>query len=211
MKKWRNLIFVALGLALTVGFSCACSSKQAVMVRAEDGETTEVVTEEPQAEEEKEDWAKKSYETFIVPLLSGVSLTSVASLVGAIAITVIKNKKLDKKIIEITERANEKYNQAEEKLVKVTEILTEVNEIYLLVQNSDKLNGETKALIEQKVQYMVTVIDEDHTRIAKVDDLIKITALLVQLEGKVAKQSAEVVKSGIVDDINEIIGLVKKL
>ncbi len=189
----------------------ACSSKQAVIVRAEGEETTEVAPAEEQPAEDNEGWFKKNYETYIVPLLSGVSITSIVTMATTIIFTVVKNKKLDEKVVKITNEANEKYNQAEEKLVEVKEILSEVHQIYELALKSDQLNNEVKNYIEQKTQYMVTVIDQDSERIGKIDDLIKVLTLLTQLETKVAKQSQEVVKSGIIEDIDEIIGIVKRL
>ena len=54
-------------------------------------------------------------------------------------------------------------------------------------------------------------IDENSEKVNKIDDLTQILILLTQLQVKVSKQSAEIVKSGIVDDINEITQLVKKL
>ena len=137
MKKWRNLLFVTLGLAFAVGFNSACASKQAVVVHAEGEETTsEVVVEEQPAEEEN--WFQKNYETYIVPLLSGVSITSILSTFVTFVFTIVKNKKLDQKVLAITEKANEKYQQAEEKLVEVKEILRVINEIYQLTLNNEQ-------------------------------------------------------------------------
>ena len=210
MKKWRNLLFVTLGLAFSVGFSSACASKQAVVVHAEGEETTsEVVVEEQPAKEEN--WFQKNYETYIVPLLSGVSITSILSTVVTFVFTIAKNKKLDQKVLAITEKANEKYQQAEEKLVEVKEILRVINEIYQLTLNNEEVNNETKTFLKEKVQHMITVIDENSEKVNKIDDLTQILILLTQLQVKVSKQSAEIVKSGIVDDINEITQLVKKL
>lgn len=271
MKKWRNLLFVTLGLTFCVGFSCACASKQAVMVCAEGevtfeqktyvyedenvkailvllsetefsltiGEETKngtytrngniltltigessvdveindilgtfgepTITEEQPVEEES--WLKKNYETYVVPLLSGVSITSILSLIVTIVFTVIKDKKLDQKVL----MANEKCQQAEEKLVEIKEILGEVHEIHQLTLNSEKVNTEIKTFLKEKVEYMVTVVDENSEKVNKIDDLSKILTLLTQLQVKVSRQSAEIVKSGIIEDINEIAQLVKKL
>ena len=209
MKKWRNLLFVTLGLAFFVGFTSACVSKQAVIVRAEGEETTEVVVEEQPAEEEN--WFQKNYETYVVPLLGGVSITSILSMIVTIVFTVIKNKKLDQKVLAISKKANEKYQQTEEKLVEVKEILGEVHEIYQLTLNNEKVNSETKIFLKEKVKYMVTVVDKNSEKVNKIDNLVKVLTLLTQLQVKVYKQSAEIVKSGIIEDINEIAQLVKKL
>lgn len=209
MKKWRNLLFITLGLTFVVGFTSACTSKQAIMVRAEGEETTEVVVEEQPAEEES--WFQKSYETYVVPLLSGVSVTSILSMIVTIVFTVIKNKKLDEKVLTITKNANEIYQQAENKLVEVKEILGEVHEIHRLTLNSEKVNSEAKTFLEEKVKYMVTVVDDNSEKVNKIDDLVKVLTLLTQLQVKISKQSAEIVKSGIIEDINEITQLVKKL
>lgn len=207
MKKWRNLMFVIIGFMFGIGGICACASKQALMASAE--ETSETIPTEETTEEDN--WLQKNYETFIVPLLSGVSITSVLSMATTIIFTVIKNKKLDQKVLLITEKANNKYQECEQKLVEVKEILGAVHEIYELTLKNEKVNSETKEFLIEKVKYMVSVIDGNSDKVNKIDDLVKIITLLTQLEGKVAKQSQEIVKSGIVEDINEITTLVKKL
>lgn len=225
MKKWRKLMLGSFALMFGVAGLCACSANQAVLVGAEGEETSssteiappeessssEVTTPSEETTTEEDNWFKKDYETFVVPLLSGVSITSLLSMVVTILFTFIKNKKLDQKVLLVTQKANDKYQQCEEKLVEIKEILTQVHEIYEMVTKSEKINDETKTYLEEKVKYLVTVIDGNSERVNKIDNLVEIITLLAQLQTKIAKQSDDVVKSGIVEDIDEITTLVKKL
>lgn len=198
MKKWRNL-FLALGLALCIGAG-ACASKQAVVsVRAE--ETAEV------AEEEKEGWAKSAFENYIVPLFTIGTVTSIVSGAIGIIITVRKNKKLDDKIFE----ANQKVVQATEIMKQCTAILETIKKILDIVQNSNQLTQEVKSFIEQKMSEALKVVNESKVEVLKIEKLSQAISLLTQLEAKVAKQSPEIIKSGIVEDINKITSLVKSL
>lgn len=218
MKKWSKLLFVAGALVLTsacFASAYASTSRGYVRVNAEGEETSEVV-EQPQ--EEQESWIKKSYETYIVPLLSGVSITSIVSAVACIATTVLKNKQLDKKLLALQsecdrriEQADEKYRQAEAKLAEVTEILQTAREVFKIIIENDAINKETKKVVTEKLLQIVGAIDKQGEDIHKIGKLQEIVGLLVQLQSKVAMQSAEVVKSGIVDDVNKILQLVKSI
>lgn len=220
MKKWGKLFLISAGLAVSVMCASAYASKQAVMVRAED-EITEPVVEEPEQpaeetsepteKEQFEEWLKSSYQTYVVPLLGGISITSVMTLIITVVFTIIKNKGLDKKVIRITQEANTKYNEANEKYAECKEILVEVHQIYKLVVKSGEINEEAKAFIKEKMDYALTVVDASSAQVAKIDNLVKVVALLAQIESKVAKQSGEVVKSGIVEDINELSNLIKEV
>lgn len=218
MKKWSKVLFVAGALVLTsacFASAYASTSRGYVRVSAEGEETSEVV-EQPQ--EEQESWIKKSYETYIVPLLSGVSITSIVSAVACILTTVLKNRQLDKKLLTLQtecdrriEQADEKYRQAEAKLAEVTEILQTAREVFKIIIENDAINKETKKVVTEKLLQIVGAIDKQSKDIGKIGKLQEVVGLLVQLQSKVAMQSAEVVKSGIVDDVNKILQLVKSI
>ena len=218
MKKWSKVLFVAGALVLTsacFASACASTSRGYVRVSAEGEETSEVVV---QPQEEQESWIKKSYETYIVPLLSGVSVTSIVSAVACILTTVLKNKQLDKKLLAMQaecnrriEQADEKYRQAEAKLAEVTEILQINREIYKIILENDAINKDVKKIVLEKLSLMTSIVEKQGQDISKIGKLQEVVGLLVQLQSKVAMQSAEVVKSGIVDDVNKILQLVKSI
>lgn len=209
MKKWRNLFLATIGFIFCGCCALACSSKQVGAVHAE-GEVVEVVQEEEQSKETKE-WLKEKYETFIVPLLSGISIASVGSLLFTVVFLVTKTRLSEKRNRLIEARANEKYEQAQTTLLECKDILSKVNQVYELTCQVKTDNDTAKQFIEDKMKYMVAVIDKSSTQIGKVDDLIKVVTVSTQLQAKIAKQSPELVRSGIISDIDEVTNLVKRL
>lgn len=215
MKKWLKVLFVSSALALMGVLAYTGTSRGYTRVCAEGEETSEVV-EEPQQEEKG--WVKNAYETYIVPIFASVSITSIGSAVACIVTTVLKNKQLDKKLIAIQEEANRREAEAREKLVKaetvlaeVTEMLGAVHEMHDTIMADSELSKETKQYLKDKVNFILKKIEENSNDIAKIDKLHEVVGLLVQLQSKVALQSTEVVKSGIIDDVNKILQLVKSI
>ena len=218
MKKWSKVLFVAGALVLTsacFASAYASTSRGYVRVSAEGEETSEVV-EQPQ--EEKESWVKKSFDTYVVPLLSGVSLTSIVSAVACIVTTIIKNKQLDKKLLTLQEEDNKRraeadaiYQSANEKLAEATEILQTVRETYRIILENDVINKETKKIVLEKLAFMSSELEKQSKDVKKVEKLQEVIGLLVQLQSKIALQTTEAVKSGVVDDVNKILQLVKSI
>lgn len=218
MKKWLKVLFVSSALALMGVLAYTGTSRGYTRVCAEGEETSEVV-EEPVAEQEDEKgWAKNAYETYIVPLFAGVSITSIGSLLGCFLITFLKNKELNKKLLAIKEeadkreaQANEKLLLAEQKLAEVTEILLTVRELAKVIIEDHALNKEIKREVIEKLTLITQIIEKNGQDISKINKLQEVIALLVQLEAKVSLQATEVIKSGIVDDVNKILQLVKSI
>ena len=217
MKKWLKVLFVSGALAVTGVLACTGTSRGYTRVCAEGEETSEVV-EEPVSNEENEKWAKQAWETYVVPLFASVSLTSIGSLVGCFLITLLKNKQLNKKLIAMQEeadrreeKANEKLLLAEQKLAEVTEILQTVRELAKIIIEDHALNKEIKREVIEKLTLITQVIEKNGQDISKINKLQEVIALLVQLEAKVSLQATEVIKSGIVDDVNKILQLVKSI
>lgn len=227
MKKWLKTLFISCALVLTGAcfVSAYTSTSRGVMpLYAEGEETSEPVVEEEPAEEpveeaeEKENWVKQAYDTYIVPLFAGVSATSVVSAVVCIVATVLKNKELNKKLLAMNENfnaqkqeADKKLALAEEKLAEATEMLALAREGYALIKENDAINKETKKFLVDNMNFILKKIEENSNEVAKIEKVQKVLSLLVQLDAKVAKQSQEVVKSGIIEDVNELIALVKAI
>lgn len=219
MKKWLKTLFISCALVLTGACFVSAYASTSRGVYAEGEETSEpVVVEEEPAEEPKENWVKQTYDTYVVPLFASVSITSIGSAIICIVATALKNKELNKKLLamneafqERMEEANRKSMLAEEKLAEATEMLALAREGYALIKESDALNKETKEFLVSNVNFILNKLEENSKEIAKIEQFKRVLALLVQLQTKVAKQSQEIVKSGIVDDVNEIVALVKEL
>lgn len=194
MKKWQKItLFSALGLLLGGSIAGgAWASKQAV--EQGEAEIAEV------AEEEKTSWLKDKYQTFIVPLFASVSISSLATMAITIGLTVIKNKQLDEKVLEIKREAEENRRKAEEKLAEATEILGCVRKIYEIGMSN-----------KEQITHAVQVVDENARQVSKIEDLTKIVSLSAQIAIKQAQQSANSVKSGVAEELSEIQTLIKSL
>lgn len=208
MKKWRNLILATLGVACLASMGACLSKQSPAVVHAEEATTEVVKTEET---EEKESWYKNALETYIVPLFASMSITAIVSVILTVGLTVAKNHQLDKKILKITEWANEKNTLAEQKLAEATQILSVINDVYQMVLSNETLTKEMKDFVAERMNYAVSVAEKCATKVNKMDDVVKVLALLTQLETIIAQQSPNAVKSGIVEKINEISVIVKHL
>lgn len=201
--KRKSLIkcgVLAFGLTLcsvgTISSVSACVSTRAV------AEETETIPAEETTPTEEESWKDKIVQfkdTILVPLLSGVSITSVLSIVITVVLNYIRGKKLDKKCIE-----------SEAKLAEATAILSTITKIYNDIADDKKINEETKAIIETQMNDLISKINSNNERVAKIEKIEPILKLLVQLEVKLAKASSDVVASGAIKDVNEIAKLIKE-
>ena len=201
---------IAMGLCVFGGVALTSTSK-GMPVKAEEEvtSTTETVaTSEETSEtavvvsEEVETWTEKLNtfkDTYLVPLLSGVSITSILSVIATFVFNVVKEKKLDKKLIE-----------SNTKLAEATAILATITKIYNDIAEDKKLNAETKQIISKTMNELVERFDVNNEKIAKVEKIEPILRLLVQLEVKIAKSSSDLIASGAIEDINEITKLIKE-
>ena len=203
MKK-KNLIkcgVLAFGLTLCgAGAISTVNTSVSARAVAEETETTPVVEETTTNEEEN--WKDKIIQfkdTILVPLLSGVSITSILSVVITIILNTIRGKKLDKKCIE-----------SEAKLAEATAILSTITKIYNDIADDKKINEETRTIIETQMTDLIEKINANNEKVAKIEKIEPILKLLVQLEIKLAKASSDVVASGAIKDVNEITKLIKE-
>lgn len=214
MKKGIKIFGICLMLS-AVGF--ACSSKQARVAYALEDESSEIIeeptdssvisesiVEEPTIEEategsDIEKWAKEKWETFVAPLVGGISVTAILSFVSTLFINWLKNKKLDKKLLEIESKKVELENKiiaVETTLATLAIIKDEVGDVKTAVKSFLALS-ETK----------FNEIKEESVKLQKIEPILK---LLIELEAKLAKTSQDAIKAGIVSDIKELERLVKE-
>lgn len=239
MKKWLRVLFVTCALVLTGtcitlayvsesrgGYAPLCAEEESSEVIEESSEPEEepvveeeqpVVVEEGQ-EEAKESWVENKFNTFVVPLLSGVSITSVVSALVCILMTLLKNRSLDKKLLEVNKEAEKRkaeaddvYKKANDKLLEVTEVLKLIREVSKDVAEDNALNREVKEYVKKSLSSMLSMIEENNKEVVKIEKIKSVLAILVQLEAKVAKQSSEVIKSGIIEDINKLTMLIGEM
>ena len=220
MKKGLGLLLITAGVGFAV-FASANANKSYSVVYAEDEASEQTSVEDTATDETtetEENWFKKQWDTLVVPVLGGTMGVSLVAGILSVGITLVKNNSLDKKLLElqkksdeVQEKAQQKYLEAQEKLIQVSEILSAVHTIYETVLKSGELNAEIKQVVVNKLGEISAKVNESAKKITKIDDLIKVNSLLVELEGKVAKQSKEIIKSGIAQDIEQIVNLVKSI
>ena len=167
---------------------------------------------------QEEDWFKAKWETYIVPLFGGVSLTAIVSFVATLLMNHFKTKRLDKKVEDMENgwlKKEERYNnllvEADNKLLAIGQIATTMTNVYNLVLESNKVDTETKTYLQEKCDVLVTKINLVTDSTNKIDGLKRAIALQTQLFIKVAKTMPEAVKSGIINDLNKIAELVATL
>lgn len=205
MKKGLKITMLCCALVLGgAGLASACvgtstyATQDVLCVRAEGEEQSSEVTETQEIEE----WKQKITEfknTVLIPILGGVSITSVVSLVLTLVVNYIRGKKLDKKCVD-----------SEAKLAEATAILATITKIYNDVAEDKKINEETKTIISTQMKDLVEKIDANTNVIEKINKIEPILKLLVQLETKLAKANSDVIASGAMKDVSEITKLIKE-
>lgn len=183
-------------------------------------ESTEDVTEEASdkaiddkvAELEKEisdveSWVNEKWDTYVSPLLGGVSLAVVVSFLGTLLMTYVRSKSLDGKLKD----ANDKIAQATEILAKVSSVLLVLNTVKSDVENGNKINDETKAELKSQVSSLEAKIGELSGNIEPMEDIKKILSLLVQIVSAIATNDENSVKSGVSKEVSELASMLPEL
>ncbi len=231
MRKGLKIAFISAitSACLLMGIMCMRPSKQA-LVRAEEPETTESIAIEEESEpiveeesepivieeesekgkvEEAKEWIKQQYETLVVPLVTGLSLSTIVSIVFSVVFTVAKNKAL-----------NEKYKKNDEEAKAKLLLIEEATE-KLLIDTYEKMNQISKALedveaikdidsaVRKDIDCMVAKIQENNEIVKRYEKIEPILQILVQLEIKIAKANKNNVANGLVEDINKLANLIK--
>ena len=218
MKKSVKVLIASIALLAVCGFTNA--KQNYIGLHAEGEETSEpvVIEEEQPAEEEKENFVKKSYEEFVVPLLSGVSISSVVAFVWIIVSNTLERKSREKKSREEEERRdaqekriNERYEQVETMLSESQQTLAMMEEMRNAILGSETNSKETKEFVLRKMAEFEKMISKVSNDTGKIESVTKAMQICGQLEIKLAKQSQNIVKSGIVEDINELAKLLKEI
>jgi hypothetical protein len=146
-------------------------------------------------------------ETYLVPLLSGVSITSIVSLIATILLTIIREKRASKR----EANAVEKHNQAEALISQAYAVIGMVKDVFEHIKTQINQNEVLKQLVEEKLSELQKIISKNSREIMKINKIEPILKLLVQIEGKLAVANENAVASGILTDVNELVRLAKEL
>lgn len=174
-------------------------------------------------------WADDKWNTYVAPLVGGVSLAVVLSFIGTIVMNYVKGKGIDKKMLESNERLNsfiessktelnEKMAAVEERMVLVSEALSKVTEVASTmtsiketVDKGEKVSEETKERLESQVTSLSKTINEMTDEVSSLEEIKKAMAVLSQIIAALAKCSDEAIKNGSASEVAKLAELTKEL
>ena len=195
MKKIKFLLLGVAALGISGGIVTSANVPLAP-VRAE---------EAAEAEEETEkktfgDWAKEKYESYIVPAVASVSITSVLSMAISIAFAIL-NRSTNKKI----KLSNE------ETIALAIKTMSVATELINTMNAEQKLSEETKKALMLKSK---EVLDKIAEMIDKTEKMAEMKEVLILLSGMIVELSQadkKAVSSGVASKIAELDNQLKKI
>jgi len=210
MKKKFLLLLPVIAL---MGMAIMVKPVNFTIARAEDG-VSEVVSEEtPSSEEETNavdgvlakgegaiEEIKNFKDTFLVPLLSGVSIFSLVTTAISITLAVLNKKsngQVRAKAMEIIERATDVVNVAKN-----------------LKETAQAQYEETKALaleVKGKAQELIESGKKTQEEVKRLYELKDSMVCLLEVEAKKLANEGNAVASGLAEDVNKLVNDLKDL
>lgn len=175
------------------------------------------------------DWANGKWDTYVAPLLGGVSLAVVVSFLGTLAMNYARGKGLDKKMLEAQSRFNseieelkktfaEKSLELDEKIAQTADILANVGStletlksIEETVKNGEKVSEETKEKLTSQVNSLTKSMAEMTDGIECLGGMKKAMVALSQIVSKLASTDPEAIRNGTVIEIKQLAEMTKEL
>lgn len=159
-----------------------------------------------QLEDEIKYW-KNLYDSFIVPLLGGTSILNIITSGLTIAISISKHRG-EKKFASLLEEKQKKYDEI-------------VAQATLVIGAAQSLVASMKSKEEEQTKALNSLIDEEKKLLsaigAQTEDIEKMEKIkgillkLIEVQGKMASSTQELVASGVAEDINVMISDLKEL
>lgn len=175
------------------------------------------------------DWANGKWDTYIAPLLGGVSLAVVVSFIGTLAMNYAKGKGLDKKMLAAQEQFNsqieeikktfaEKSIAIDEKVAQTADILASIGStletlksIEETVKSGEKVSEETKEQLTSQVNSLTKSMGELTEGVECLDGMKKAMVALSQIVSKLASTDPDAIKNGTVAEIKQLADMTKEL
>lgn len=192
MKTKKILLLAIPMLALTSSVTAvAMLEPQPIVVKAEE------VAEEQPAEESKFENFKNTY---LVPLLSGVTVASVLSMALSIGLAVY----------------NSKVNKKTRTLVKgcIEQILSTLKVLNALVsefEQSNRLSKATLKLIDESFQKLLAQLSLLEKATKKTEELKEAVVLIGQMQKELAKVDRQAVSSGVAKTLVQLEAILKTI
>ena len=215
-KKLFGLFAVAAALAFCGAFSVKSNTISPIYAEGEESSEpisseeepeTATVSEEPEVPAEDESIAKKVLEfkdTFLIPLLSGVSLSTILGMAVSTAFA-FKNGRVVKVLKEANSKferfANDKLQQAEQLINLANEQLEKAEEMSnRMIEKAEEINRRVENLISA-TQSLVSNFESLATNTAKMLAIKECVVLLIEVQAELAKINPKAISSGIVEQI----------
>ena len=216
-KKLFGLFAVTVALAFCGAFSA--KSNTISPIYAEGEESSELISSEDEPEtadseeevevpaESESTIAKKVLEfkdTFLIPLLSGVSLSTILGMAVSAAFA-FKNGRVVKVLKEANSQferfANDKLQQAEQLINIANEQLEKAEEISnRMIEKAEEINGRVENLI-LATQSLVSNFESLATNTSKMLAIKECVVLLIEIQAELAKINPKAISSGIVEQL----------
>ena len=211
MKKKKLLIATASFASLVLmGYSTFVYSSKPIRVFAEGEQpsTSEQSTIElPEDVKEEISYWKQLYNDFIVPLLGGVSISSIVAAAVTIAVSILKRKK-DKAFIEKVDGRIAKLEALTQQSLEVVELADR------LINSFEKNSSEVSTYLSQFIEKADSLLLSISDLCGEVQDLQPIRgqlATLTEVQGKIASHTKELVGSGVAEDIKKLLADIKEV
>lgn len=163
----------------------------------------EIVVEEEQEEENIKDKLTNWKDTFLVPILSGVSITSVISALVSIGFAF-----LNRKVIKRLEKENnEGAMYIANCKASIVDIMGSVLQVSDLVNKIIETNTLTNESINQLTDVFNNLKDKTENLIVLKDSVYKLCMLI----NKVVKKTPELVSNGVAEECDRIIKQIKNI
>jgi len=221
-NKLKITLLASTLLLMGAGTASACVSTGTHVREARaEGETSEVVSSEEITEEEVtqkveelvtqgKSWLNEKWNTFVAPLIGGVSLSAVIMFIANIILNYRKGKKVEiqyQKALDKLVESNAINGDAKAALIEMKAVAIMLSED---IKSNQGLSDETKKALKDGLASIVAKVDSQSELLEKSAKVEPILRLLVQIVAKIATCDENVAKMGALDDIKELQKLLKE-
>lgn len=175
--------------------------------------TDETETTDPTQEDDKtigdkiKDEISNFKDTYLVPLLSGVSITSVLGAIFSLIMAILNRKNNKKSNDEIIESSKQVANVA----ALATKIIQVTMQIMDEIKNQNAIAENTRLEFQQSSKALFEEIATLTNKTEELQNLKPILATLATIDSKIALCSSEVIKNGLGTDIATLAEQIKSL
>lgn len=230
LRKILLLIFLPLMLvcaSVTAG-TCICTSEPVSVYAAEEiisasseeiegsavtssGEIEETinssVVEEENTEINIKEYLQNAFDSFVAPLLTGVSITSIVSLLVSVIFAYL-NRKNNKNNAEI-QKTNRKDIQTTIQMFNEYKISSD--KIIEELEKQNQVSKETKNEFVKKSEALLKQCEQMNKDVEHLEGLKEVMVDLATIISKIARSSNQLVSSGVAKDVTKLEEHIRKL